>query len=100
MWMYKLCNVGEYLDYSICKYRTKLVDRLIEECTENIEETKLDENENENKHRCSSCTMHIFLFSLNFAINIGIGISFAYFYWYLKKDIPRVQFNTRTQATI
>ena len=34
-------NIGEYLDYSNCKCRKKLVDPLIEECTENIDETML-----------------------------------------------------------
>ena len=34
----KSCDVGEYLDYENCKCRKKLVDKLVEECTENIEE--------------------------------------------------------------
>ena len=49
--------IGEYLDYSNCKCRKKLVDALIEECIENIEETKLVEkilDKNENKDGCSS----------------------------------------------
>ena len=29
-------NVGEYIDYENCKCRKKLIDKLIEECTENI----------------------------------------------------------------
>ena len=29
----KSCYIGEYLDYSNCKCRKKLVDKLIEECT-------------------------------------------------------------------
>ena len=33
----ELCNVGEYLDYKNCKCRNKLVDKLIEECSENID---------------------------------------------------------------
>ena len=48
----KSCDIGEYLDYENCKCRKKLVDRLIEECTENIEETRLVEktsDKNENK---------------------------------------------------
>ena len=32
---------GEYIDYENCKCRKKLVDSLIEECTENINETGL-----------------------------------------------------------
>ena len=48
----KSCDISEHLDYENCKCRTKLVDKLVEEWTENIEETKLVENENkhENKH--------------------------------------------------
>ena len=35
----KSCNIGEYLDYSNCKCRKGLIDKLVEECNENIEET-------------------------------------------------------------
>ena len=37
----KSCNIGEYLDYSSCKCRKKLIDPLVEECTENINEASL-----------------------------------------------------------
>ena len=30
----KSCNTREYLDYENCKCRKKLVEKLIEECTE------------------------------------------------------------------
>ena len=36
----KNCNIGEYLDYGNSKCRKKLVDKLIDECTETIEEMK------------------------------------------------------------
>ena len=39
----KNCDFGEYLDYENCKCRKKLVDKLIDECTETIEEVKLAE---------------------------------------------------------
>ena len=58
----KSCDIGEYLDYGNCKCRKKLVDKLVEECTENVEETRLVENEN--KHKCSSCTLYTVLFSI------------------------------------
>ena len=38
----------------------RLVDKLAEECTENIEETRLVEltsSKNETKHKCSSCRL-------------------------------------------
>ena len=37
----KSCDFGEYLDYENCKCRKRLIDKLIEECSENIEETSL-----------------------------------------------------------
>ena len=39
----KSCDVGEYLDYENCKCRKKLVDKLVAECTENIDEVKIAE---------------------------------------------------------
>ena len=36
-------DIGEYLDSENCKCRKSLVDELVEECTENIEETRLVE---------------------------------------------------------
>ena len=52
----KSWGIGENLDYSNCKYRKKLIDSLVEECTENIDETKLVNktlNKNKNKDQCS-----------------------------------------------
>ena len=79
----KLCNVGEYLDYVNCKCRKRLVDKLAEESTENVEEVKLAKNEN--KHKCSSCTLYIVLFSIIFMINVGIDTYFVY-YKYINCD--------------
>ena len=78
----KSCDIGEYLDYSNCKCRKKLVDLLVEECTENINETSLvkktfDKNEN----KCNSYVVYKVLFwsfFIFFIINFGIGIYFAY----------------------
>ena len=87
-----------------CKCRKKLTDKLIDECTETIEEVKLTKitlTENENSYKCSSCTMYTALFWIFFTINFGgIGGYFTYFHCYLKKDVTRVEFNTRTQRDI
>ena len=100
----KVCDVAEYLDYEKCKCRKKLVAPIIEECTKIAEEVKLAKItlvENENSYKCSSCTVYIMLFWIFFTINVGrIGAYFAYFHWYLKKDVTRVEFDTRTQTTI
>ena len=37
----KACDVGEYLNYENCKCRKKLVDKLVDECTETVAEVKL-----------------------------------------------------------
>ena len=52
----KSCDVGEYLGYKNCKCSKKLVDKLFEECTENIDEVKLAKiTEIKSK---SSCTIY------------------------------------------
>ena len=66
----KSCDVGEYLNYENCKCRKKLVYKLVEECTENIDEVKITECKSiENIHKCSSCTLYIVLLSIVFTIN-------------------------------
>ena len=73
----------------IVSIEKKQVDKLIEECNENVEEVKIVKitlADDENKHKCSSYTLYIVLFSTIVTINIGIGVYFVYFHWYLKKD--------------
>ena len=50
----KSCNTGEYLDYSNCKGKKKLEDPLVEEYTENINETKLVNRTVKNKNNSRS----------------------------------------------
>ena len=46
----KSCDVGKYLDYGKCKCWKRLADKLVEECTENIDEVKISsKNEHKNK---------------------------------------------------
>ena len=86
----KSCDVGEYLDYDHCKCRKKLVDKLVAECTENIDEVKIAEsNSVDNIHKCSSCTLYIVLFSIIFTINIGIATYFVY-YKYMNRNKENV----------
>ena len=59
----------------------KAVDKLVEECTENIEKTKLVEI-NLTKCKHSSCMLYIVLFSITFTIKIGISTYFVYSHWY------------------
>ena len=71
----KSCNVGEYLDYKTCKCRKRITDKLVEECSENIDGNEMLYNEtldvislNTNplkvyKKMCNSCTIYIFVLS-------------------------------------
>ena len=89
----KSCDFGEYLDYENCKCRKRLIDKLVDECTETVEEVKpaiITLAENENSYKCSSCTVYIMFFWILFTTNVSeIGVYFDYFHWYLKKMFTR-----------
>ena len=74
----KSCDVGEYLDYENCKCRKRLIDKLVDDCTETVEEEV--EIVSESKNKCNSFTVYIVLFSISFIISIEIGAYFVYFY--------------------
>ena len=74
----KLRNFSEYLDYENCKYTKRMIDKLIEECNENIKETNLNKI-NSTKYKSNSCILYIVLFSIFFTINIGIATYFVYY---------------------
>ena len=59
----------------------KLLDKLVEECTENIDEVKISgmalfERRNECK---SLCTVYVVLIAIVFRISIGNGTYFIYY---------------------
>ena len=95
----KTYDIREYLDYKNCKCRNKLVDKLVEECSENVDENEMLYNEtldaillntiplNDYKKVCGSCTIYIVLFALFFIASISISSVFIYFYWYSEKNI-------------
>ena len=75
----KSCDIGEYLDYKNCKCRKKMIDRLIEECSENIDENKRLYNEtldiiSSSDNNKTSCIVYIVLFSVFLIINISMAI--------------------------
>ena len=83
---HKSCDVGEYLDYKNCKCRNKLVDKLVEEYSENIDGNKILHNEtlnviplNDYEKVCNSCTIFIVLFAVFFITSICISSVFIYF---------------------
>ena len=85
----KSYNIGEYLDYKHCKCRKKLVDKLIDECAETIDETKLVNitfTENENNYECGSCMVYIILMIVVIVISTAFAVYLAYYNWSLIKN--------------
>ena len=79
----KSCDVGEYLDYENCKCGKRLIDKLVDECDENIDEEVKIVSESNNKG--NSCIFYIVLFSIFFIINVGTGTYFVY-YKYMNRN--------------
>ena len=55
----KSCDIGEYLDYKNCKCRKKIIDKLIEECNENIDENKMLYNETLNAILLNAISLNV-----------------------------------------
>ena len=74
----KSCDVGEYLYYANCKCRKILVDKLFEECRENINASEMICNVTLNDHGkvCKSCTIYIDIHSI-----INYNFHNAYGHW-------------------
>ena len=92
----KSCDIGEQLDYKNIKCRKKLVDKLIDECTETIEETELTNitlTENENDYKCSSCIVYILLMIVVIVIFTGITAYLVYYNWSLIKNNTHKEIN-------
>ena len=80
-----------------------LIDKLVEECRENIDEKELHSTElhsnkmiynstlNDYKKVCSSCTIYIAFFVMFFIISVCISSAFIHFHWYLKENILKQQ---------
>ena len=97
-------DIGEYLDYENCKCRKKLADKLIDECTETIEEVKLVEItifENENNYKYNSCRVYIVLMIVVFTIFTGITVYSVCYNWSLiKNNISCINFNAHKETEI
>ena len=92
------------IDYENCKCRKKLVDQIIDECTETIEKVKLAKitpAENENNYKYSSCKVYIVFMIIVFTIFIGITIYFVYYNWPLiKNNVSCIKFSTHKETKI
>ena len=92
----KSCDVGKYLDYENCKCRKKLADKLIDEYTKTIEETKLVNitfTEDKNNYEHNSCRVYIVLMIIVLTIFTVIIVYLIYYNWYLINNIICIKFN-------
>ena len=100
----KNCDIGEYLDYKNCKCRKRLADKLIDICTESIEEVKSAEIipfENKNNYKYNSCIVYIALMIAVFRIFTGITIYLVYCNWSLiTNNIYCFKFNNRNKKKL
>ena len=64
----KSCDVAEYLDYASCEYRKRMIDELVEECSEDTNGNEMIHNVNLNDHKkvCNSCTIYMVLLIITF----------------------------------
>ena len=78
---------GEHLGYKNCKCKQRLIDKLVEECSNNIDENRKIYNSTLNDYRKipNFCTVCIVLLVIFFIISISISSIFIYFHWYLKR---------------
>ena len=78
------CKPGQYLDYKECVYKNKLIGRIIEECTNVINETMINNKDNiENDNTITN--IFIELFSIVMFILIVCSCVFIYFKWFKNK---------------
>ena len=101
---HKTCDIGEYLDYEHCNCWKQIVDKLVDDCTETIEEVKLAKItlvENESKNKSSSCTAYVVLMIVAFTIFTGITTYFAYYNWSLiKNNVSCIKFCTHKETKV
>ena len=69
----KSCDAGQYLYYKNYKCRKELIDKLTEECSEDIDgNNRFNATLNEYGKACKSCAIYIVLLVISFLIIIGI----------------------------
>ena len=92
-----MCNTSQYLDYLDCKCKNKIIDLIIEKCTEyDDDKTKLV-----NKTVKNSCKVYIILTIVSTVISTVCTIYFVYYNWFLIKNKDLfTKYNTRKETII
>ena len=112
----KSCNTSQYLDYLDCKCKNKIIDLIVEKCTEYDNKTKTvnkTDNKTEivnipdnkrkivNKTVKDSCKVYIVLTIASIVISTVYTIYFVYYNWFLfKNKYIFTKYNTRRETII
>ena len=107
----KSCHTSQYLDYLDCKCKKKIIDLIVEECTEyDDNKTKLvnktvakTDNQTKivNKTVKNSCKAYIVLTIASIVISTVYTIYFVYYNWFLIKNKDLfAKYNTRRETLI
>ena len=82
----KSCGIGEYLDYKSCTCKKSLIDKLIDECTNTIEENNDILVNSGNSGNTSGNNLYFILF-IAFLVLFSVIIDvLIYFYWDKRKN--------------
>ena len=82
-------DIGEYLGYKNCRCRKKIIDKLVEECSESFDGNEMLYNEtldvipSSYNKTCDSFVVYIILFSVFLIVSISMAI-YVYFFLYIK----------------
>ena len=87
----KLCDIREYLGYKSCKCKKKIIDKLVEECSENIDGNEMLYNETFNTiplNLCNGChdLMQKAISFKHVAIVSIKGNDYRIHFWYMSKN--------------
>ena len=100
-----MCNTNQYLDYLACKCKKKIIDLILEECTEYDNKRKLvlitvsrTDNQTEivNKTVENSCKVYIILTT----VSILISTVYAIYLFLIKNKDLFTKYNTRRETLI
>ena len=113
----KSCNTGQYLDYLDCQCKKKIIDLIVEKCTEYDDNKTKIMNKTDNKTKIvnitdnkrkivnktvkNSCRVYIVLTIVAIVISTVYNIYFVYYNWFLFKNKDFcTKYNTRRETII
>ena len=82
------CKPGQYLDHTNCIFKSKLIDRVIEECTSVINETMINNKDNITNN--NTYLILFIVFSIRFIVFL---LGSIYYYWHSNANKKNKRFH-------